>query len=124
MSLPTAIPKPCLLTLIKTPKVLDGCISTWAQYTVENAKVATKIMAKIKAQNVPVAAYYPMPVHRQTAYTNYPVAPNGLPVTEQIMNTVFSLPMHAYLSPSRSRQNHRRRFILIGLFYFAVNFVY
>ena len=82
---------------IKTPKIMDGCVSTWAQYTVETEN-RDEIMAKIKAQNVPVAAYYPMPVHRQTAYTDYPVAPNGLPVTEQIMNTVFSLPMHAYLT--------------------------
>ncbi len=82
---------------IKTPKVLNGCTSTWAQYTIEVTN-RDEVMAKIKEQSIPVAAYYPMPVHHQSAYREYPVAPNGLPVTEEIMNTVFSLPMHAYLS--------------------------
>ena len=38
-----------------------------------------------------------MPLHRQTAYRHYPVAGNGLPVSERLCGEVFSLPMHPYL---------------------------
>ena len=39
-----------------------------------------------------------MPIHRQTAYRDYPSGGNGLPNTEAAMERVISLPMHAYLS--------------------------
>jgi dTDP-4-amino-4,6-dideoxygalactose transaminase len=36
-------------------------------------------------------------LHRQTAYRDYPVAGNGLPVSERLSDEVLSLPMHPYL---------------------------
>ena len=48
---------------------------------------------------MPTAIYYPKPLHRQTAYRGYPVAGNGLPVSERIADEVISLPMHPYLEP-------------------------
>jgi dTDP-4-amino-4,6-dideoxygalactose transaminase len=36
-------------------------------------------------------------MHRQTAYAHYPVAGNGLPVSDRLSGEVLSLPMHAYL---------------------------
>ncbi len=32
---------------------------------------------------VPTAVYYPKPLHQQTAYKHFPVAGNGLPVSER-----------------------------------------
>ncbi len=46
---------------------------------------------------MPTAIYYPKPLHRQTAYRDYPVAGNGLPVSERLAQEVLSLPMHPYL---------------------------
>ena len=43
------------------------------------------------------AAYYAKPLHSQSAYRNYPVAGNGLPVCDRLAYEVLSLPMHPYL---------------------------
>jgi dTDP-4-amino-4,6-dideoxygalactose transaminase len=80
------------------PAVLDGCVSTWAQYTVRApGKDRGAILARLKDKGVPTAVYYPKPLHRQTAYRHFPVAGNGLPVSDRVAQDVFSLPMHAYL---------------------------
>ena len=80
------------------PTVLDGCVSTWAQYTIRaRGKDRGAVLASLKDRGVPTAVYYPKPLHRQTAYRHFPVAGNGLPVSDRVAQDVFSLPMHAYL---------------------------
>ena len=83
--------------VVRTPTVIAGGVSTWAQYTVEvegGAAARDALMAALKAQGVPTAAYYPRPIHRQSAYARFPVAPGGLPATEAAADRVVSLPMH------------------------------
>jgi dTDP-4-amino-4,6-dideoxygalactose transaminase len=83
------------------PKVLDGCVSTWAQYTIKIApSERDRFVSALKAEGIPTAIYYPKPLHQQTAYRDYPVAENGLPVAERIAQEVVSLPMHPYLEPT------------------------
>ena len=53
----------------------------------------------MKEKDIPTARYYPLPIHMQTAYKDFPVAGNGLPNTMTVRNKVVSLPMHAYLRP-------------------------
>ncbi|MDR3512269.1 MAG: DegT/DnrJ/EryC1/StrS aminotransferase family protein [Caulobacteraceae bacterium] len=79
----------------QVPAVIEGGVSTWAQYTIEHAD-RDGLAAHLKTQGVPSAAYYPMPMHRQDCYAGYP-QPGGLPVSEAKAQTVLSLPMHAYL---------------------------
>ncbi|MGH8643034.1 MAG: DegT/DnrJ/EryC1/StrS family aminotransferase, partial [Gammaproteobacteria bacterium] len=57
------------------------------------------VAARLKERGVPTAVYYPKPLHQQTAYTRFPTAPGGLPVSEQLAQEVLSLPMHPYLEP-------------------------
>jgi dTDP-4-amino-4,6-dideoxygalactose transaminase len=79
--------------LVKTPKVLDGYQSTWAQYTIEVSD-RDAFRSAMAEQGVPTAIYYPIPLHLHEPYSGYPVAPGGLPVTEAVAHTVVSLPMH------------------------------
>lgn len=81
-----------------TPFVMDGCVSTWAQYVirVDEDKRAGFIDA-LKARGVPTAIYYPKPLHQQTAYKRFPIAGNGLPVSDRVCHEVVALPMHPYL---------------------------
>jgi dTDP-4-amino-4,6-dideoxygalactose transaminase len=51
----------------------------------------------LKTAGIPTAIYYPKPLHRQTAYRHFPIAGDGLPVSEQLADEVISLPMHPYL---------------------------
>jgi dTDP-4-amino-4,6-dideoxygalactose transaminase len=84
---------------VATPQVVvDGAVSTWAQYTIRVPVAQRDALAvALKEAGVPTAIYYPKPLHRQTAYKHYPVAGNGLPVSDALAAEVISLPMHPYL---------------------------
>lgn len=79
-----------------TPTVPDGLQSAWAQYTIRVAN-RDDLAAKLRDKGVPTAVYYPLPLHQQTAYKTFPVAPGGLPISERLADEVISLPMHPYL---------------------------
>lgn len=87
--------------VVKTPKVIEGGVSTWAQYTIE-VDDRDGFRAKLSEAGVPTAVYYPVPIHKQGPYADYPVAPGGLPATEAAMERVVSLPMDAYLEGERA----------------------
>ena len=80
------------------PGTPEDLTSTWAQYTLRIAK-RDAVAASLKERGVPTAIYYPKPLHQQTAYRDFPVAGNGLPVSERLAGEVLSLPMHPYLEP-------------------------
>ena len=82
--------------LVKTPTVLEGGVSVWAQYTIE-VSGRDQLGGYLREQGVPTAVYYPIPIHRQGVYSVYPTAPGGLPVTDAKAGQVISLPMHPYL---------------------------
>jgi len=83
---------------LSTPNVIDGGVSTWAQYVIEHAN-RDGLAAHLKALGVPTAVYYPVPMHRQAPYAHFPRGPGGLPVSEAKARTVIALPMHPYLAP-------------------------
>jgi dTDP-4-amino-4,6-dideoxygalactose transaminase len=81
---------------VATPVVPADVRSAWAQYTVrvEDRDVVAKAL---RAAGVPTAVYYPLPLHRQTAYAGYPVGAGGMAHSDQAASEVLSLPMHPYL---------------------------
>ncbi len=82
---------------IVVPRVIEGAQSTWAQYTIQ-VPDRDKLQADLKAQGVPTAVYYPIPLSAQKGYKQYPSAPT--PVSDKICQTVISLPMHPDLDPA------------------------
>lgn len=82
---------------VATPRVIEGGVSTWAQYVIETER-RDSVIAHLKTRSIPTAVYYPIPIHQQAAYARYPVGPGGLPVTEAKAGVVMALPMHPYLS--------------------------
>jgi dTDP-4-amino-4,6-dideoxygalactose transaminase len=92
--------------LVTVPAVPPRHTSVWAQYTVRLPGGCDRdtVAARLKAAGVPTAVYYAKPLHQQTAYRQYPVAGNGLPVAERLAADVLSLPMHPYLAaPTQQR---------------------
>ncbi len=81
---------------VKTPRVIAGGVSTWAQYTIE-IEDPDGLAAHLRGDGVPTARYYPKPLHQQSAYRAYPVGAGGMKVSDDIAKRVISLPMHAYL---------------------------
>lgn len=86
--------------VVKTPVVPQGFYSSWAQYTlqVENKEVRAGLQAALKALDIPTAIYYPIPMHRQTAFSYLNLDDNRCPVSDQLADTVISLPIHPYLN--------------------------
>jgi dTDP-4-amino-4,6-dideoxygalactose transaminase len=85
--------------ILDVPRVPEGYVSTWAQYTLK-MKVGARedFAAALKDAGVPTAFYCPKPLNHQTTYENFPVAANGLPVSEELSQRILSLPMHPYLA--------------------------
>ncbi|MBV8923066.1 DegT/DnrJ/EryC1/StrS family aminotransferase [Bradyrhizobium sp.] len=95
-----------LADVVTVPRLAEGCDSIWAQYTIRLPGHIDRgqFAAALKAKGVPTAIYYPKSMHQQTAYRNFPVTDNGLPVSEKLSRDVISLPMHAYLDePTQAR---------------------
>lgn len=88
------------LSKFETPYVPEGLKSVWAQYTLKlaSADEREQFQARAKAAGVPTVVYYPIPLHNQIAYRDFPRDPNGLAVSEDLANRVISLPMHPYLT--------------------------
>ena len=81
-----------------TPTVPAGATSVWAQYTIRlAASRRDAFAAALKAEGIPTAIYYPIPLHLQQAYKNYPVGKGGVAISARLAGEVISLPMHAYL---------------------------
>ncbi|MGB0505793.1 MAG: DegT/DnrJ/EryC1/StrS family aminotransferase [Pikeienuella sp.] len=83
-----------------TPHTPEGYTSIWAQYTLraQNESERDAIREHLTTAGVPTVIYYPKPLHEQTAYQNCPHDPAGLTVSSEVSKTVFSLPMHGYLT--------------------------
>ena len=87
-----------LSDLAAVPQLARGTTSVWAQYTIRlPCGRRDAFAAALKAQGIPTAVYYPIPLNRQEAYRHFPVADGGVPVSERLSAEVISLPMHAYL---------------------------
>ena len=83
---------------VPVPHIAEGRYSAWAQYTIlVPAERRSAIGTALKEQGVPTMIYYPKPLHQQTAYKHFPLAGNGLPISERLAKEVLSLPMHPYL---------------------------
>jgi len=69
-------------------------ISTWAQYTirVRNREI---VQRELKARGIPTSVHYPIPLNRQPSVSN---TQSLLTVSNEISNSVISLPMHPYIS--------------------------
>jgi dTDP-4-amino-4,6-dideoxygalactose transaminase len=85
--------------VLHVPEILEGVISTWAQFTIEVTDPEV-FSEKLKEKGIPTARYYPKPVHQQSAYSHYPTEGKNLSNTEDCSNQTISLPMHPYLEES------------------------
>lgn len=82
-----------------TPTVLEGFLSSWAQYTILLKSKAERdaMQARLKANGVPSMIYYPRGLHQQEAYKGMKLSDEMFPNTVEATGRVLSLPMHPYL---------------------------
>jgi dTDP-4-amino-4,6-dideoxygalactose transaminase len=62
------------------------------------------ILDALKREKIPSAIYYPKPIHVQTAYSYLGYEPCSFSASEKAAETIFSLPMHPYLSTQDQEQ--------------------
>lgn len=84
----------------QTPVVRDGYHSSFGYYTLkaESEEQRTRVMDALKAVGIPSIIYYPCPLHLQKVYAPLGYKEGSLPVAEKLAKTVFSLPMHGYIT--------------------------
>lgn len=80
--------------IMTTPFVEEHNRCAWAQYTIQVENRA-EVQEKLKAQGIPTAVHYPIPLNKQPAVADAQVS---LPVGDRIAECVMSLPMHPYLT--------------------------
>ena len=81
---------------VRTPTLIEGATSVWAQYTIVTPE-RDAIVESLAANGIPTALFYPHPLHTQAPYEHFPKPDGGLPVTETLAQQTVSLPMHPYL---------------------------
>ena len=87
-----------LRDVVGVPRIPAGYTSVWAQYTIRVAGGRRDALAAaLKAEGIPTAIHYPIPLHRQQAYKHYPIGKGGVAASDRLASEVISLPMHAYL---------------------------
>ena len=88
---------------VTCPRLAAGATSSWAQYVIKLPAGTDRnaLCQNLAQHNVPTAIYYPIPMHRQLPYQNYPVSRCGLGVTMDLCARVLALPMHPYLQAAQ-----------------------
>lgn len=85
--------------IVETPFIPDGYYSSFAQYTIKlkNKGQRDRLQAHLKNQGIPSMIYYVKPMHRQEAFSHLAFDDKEFEVTNELCDTVLSLPMHPYL---------------------------
>lgn len=69
------------------------------QYTLKvDANQRESLATHLKSHGIPTGIYYPVPGHRQIAFSHYNFSMDAFPVSDALSNRVISLPMHTELN--------------------------
>src|SRR5271163_3973044 len=84
---------------VKTPRIMEGNSSVYAQYTIE-VDDRDDFQKEMKAHGVPTTVHYPEALPLQPAFAYMGHREGDFPVAEAAAKRVVSLPMHPYLAES------------------------
>ena len=85
---------------IKLPQIPENFYSSFAQYTViaEDEEHRESLQKKLSNNDIPTNIYYPRGLSQQKAFEKNKLTPVSLKNSENLCKSVFSLPMHPYMS--------------------------
>jgi dTDP-4-amino-4,6-dideoxygalactose transaminase len=86
--------------IVEIPFIPAGFYSSVAQYTIKlkNKEQRDGLQAKLNEQGIPSMIYYVKPMHKQEAFSYIEFDDKDFEITNELCDTVLSLPMHPYLS--------------------------
>ena len=95
-----------LKDVVVTPAILEGYLSSWAQYTIRLRDKETRdnLQKKLKEEGIPSMIYYPRGMHQQAVFKYMNLNDGLYPNTVEATNTVLSLPMHPYMEEETVEQ--------------------
>lgn len=82
--------------LYQLPRVPEGFISSWAQYTLV-ASSRNDVAEQFAKEGIPTMIYYKTCLHLQPVFETLGYKRGDFPVAEYLSDHVLSLPMHPYL---------------------------
>ena len=87
-------------TALILPRVKEGFLSSWAQYTVQlpEGTDRDRVQQGMKEVGIPTMVYYMKPMHCQGAFAQKAAARADCPITEAMCPVVLSLPMYPYMT--------------------------
>ena len=89
---------------IKIPSRAKNSDHVFHQYTLQlNGINRSELKDFLDSKGIPAMVYYPVPLHKQKAYTDPKYLNGDFPVTEALCEKVVSLPMHTELDEEQLR---------------------
>ena len=86
---------------LSIPKRQCNSTHVFHQYTLKvKSELRSKLIDYLQASNIPVMIYYPVPLYKQEAFSNYVVDGFHIKNVEELCTTVFSLPIHTEIENS------------------------
>jgi UDP-2-acetamido-2-deoxy-ribo-hexuluronate aminotransferase len=84
---------------VMVPLIPEHYSSAWAQYSVlaSSFEEREQFMLALQKAGIPSMIYYKIPLHLQKAYAFLGYKVGDFPVSEDLSNRIFALPMHPYL---------------------------
>lgn len=93
---------------VRTPIIKETYFSSWAQYTIrlQNREIRDGLQQYLNENNIPTAVYYQKPMHKQMAFAKHSSLYNDEDYlnTNQLCETVLSLPFHPYMDQNDAEQ--------------------
>jgi dTDP-4-amino-4,6-dideoxygalactose transaminase len=84
------------------PSVQPYSTPVYNQFTIRvNHGKRDDLQAFLKDKKIPAIVYYPLPIHQQAAFRNISRIGGDLSISENLCNSVLSLPMHTELDPEQ-----------------------
>jgi dTDP-4-amino-4,6-dideoxygalactose transaminase len=82
------------------PYVPKKYFSSWAQYSLvlSDKKFRDETIIQLKEEGIPSMIYYRIPLHLQKVFRFLENIKGDFPFSENISDTILSLPMHPYLN--------------------------
>ena len=75
------------------PKIRDGATHVWHQFVIQ-CKERDGLMSYLESKKIGSIIHYPIPPHLSEAYAYLGIEKGKLPITENLANTVLSIPLY------------------------------
>ncbi len=90
-------------TAVVTPYVNPDCVSIYNQYVIRVER-RDELVARLKANDIGVEIYYPVPMHLQKCFADLGYKEGDLPESERVARLVLALPVYPELGCDRQER--------------------